>query len=225
MTTDIKTLKAVELGDYEQAEYSVIWLHGLGADGNDFVSLVPELRLPEPQKFRFVFPHAPVRAVTMNYGLSMPAWFDIYTLNRSGPIDEAGINKAIAEIHRLIDREIAHGIKAENIFLAGFSQGGYIALLSGLFYPQRLAGLIGLSTFLWQPKDHEQRRSASNQQTPIFIAHGSQDTLVPFKSGENTAETLKAEGYDVSFHSYPMAHSVCLEEINALSQWLQGRIG
>lgn len=224
MTSYIKVLKTVELGNYEQAEYSIIWLHGLGADGHDFVPLVPELGLPNLQKIHFVFPHAPVRPVTLNAGMSMRAWFDIYSLDRSGPIDETGINKAVDWIHQLIADEIQHGIKPENIFLAGFSQGGYVALLSGLFYPQRLAGLIGLSTFLWQPQDYLQRRHPNNQNTPIFLAHGDYDPIVPFKAGEHTATLLKSEGYDVSFQAYPMAHSVCQEEVKALSLWLQQRL-
>lgn len=222
MDPTIKTLKAVELGQYDRAQYSIIWLHGLGADGHDFVSLVPELGLPNLDSIHFIFPHAPVRPVSLNGGMPMRAWFDLYNLDESGPIDEAGIDEAVASIHRLIDKEIERGIKPENIILAGFSQGGYIALLSGLFYPQRLGGLIGLSTFLWQPRDFEQRRLPNNQQTPIFLAHGRHDTLVPLKYGENTATLLKAKGYDLKFHVYPMAHTVCLEEISALSLWLQG---
>lgn len=223
MDSTVDTLSTVELGDLDHAQYSIIWLHGLGADGHDFVSLVPELDLPKLTKIHFVFPHAPIRPVTINGGMAMPAWFDIYNLDKSGPIDEEGIRSAVAAIHRLIDREIAQGIRPENIILAGFSQGGCIALLSGLFYPQRLGGVIGLSTFLWKIPDFDQHRQAANQETPIFLAHGSSDPIVPLALGEQTALLLKNAGYPVSLYTYPMAHSVCREEIRAISLWLQER--
>jgi phospholipase/carboxylesterase len=220
METESKALKTVELGHYDEAEYSMIWLHGLGADGNDFVSIIPELKLPDLNKFHFVFPHAPVRPLSLNAGMPMRAWFDLYSLDESGPIDEEGIQEAIKSIHHLIDIEIQHGIKPEKIFLAGFSQGGYIALLSGLFYPKSLAGLIGLSTFIWQTKDFEQRLHLDNQHTPIFLAHGRHDPLVPLKYGEHTDTLLKSKGYNLSLHIYPMAHTVCEQEIKDLSLWI-----
>lgn len=221
MPTEIQMLETIELGNIDQAQHSVIWLHGLGADGNDFVSLVPELKLPSLERIHFVFPHAPVRPVTLNGGMPMRAWFDIYDLNRSGPVDEAGIQEAVASIHQLIDHEIAQGIKPEHIILTGFSQGGSIALLSGITYPKRLAGLVGLSTFLRQPQNFEDWRQPQNQDTPIFLAHGSQDPIITLQYGEDTAALLKNLGYTTEFHTYPMAHSVCFEEIKDLSRWLQ----
>lgn len=221
MITAMNTLETVELGNAGDAEYSVIWLHGLGADGHDFVPLVPQLRLPAAKKIHFVFPHAPFRRVTINGGRSMRAWFDIANINLSGNVDEAGIAESIASVHHLIELEIEQGIPAENIFIAGFSQGGYIAVLSGLFYPQPLAGIIGLSTFLWQTPQFDEHRQTANQTTPIFIAHGIQDNLVPYQAGENTARLLKERGYEVTFNSYKMGHSVCAEETAAISQWLQ----
>lgn len=221
MITAINTLDTVELGNSGEADYSVIWLHGLGADGHDFVPLVPELRLPASKKIHFIFPHAPTRRVTINGGRSMHAWFDIADLTFSGNVDEAGIAESIASVHQLIDQEIEQGIPAENIFIAGFSQGGYIALLSGLFYPQRLGGIIGLSTFLWQTPHFDEHRQAVNQNTPIFLAHGTQDSGVPYKAGENAARILNERGYEVTFNSYKMGHTVCNEETAAISQWLQ----
>jgi phospholipase/carboxylesterase len=154
----------------------------------------------------------------------MRAWFDLYNLTEAGPFDEVGILESVAAIHQLIEREIAQGIKAENIILAGFSQGGYIALLGGLFYPERLGGIIGLSTFLWRTPSFDERRHPNNQKTPIFLAHGTYDSIVPLKYGEHSVAQLKNDGYEVSFHTYPMAHTVCLEEIETLSRWLQGRL-
>ncbi len=221
MISNTELLKTVELGTAEKAKYSIIWLHGLGADGNDFAPIVPDLELPNTDQIHFVFPHAPIRPVTFNGGIPMRAWFDIYNLSESGPFDEAGINEAINSVHQLIQREINNGIPADKIILAGFSQGGYIALLSGLFFSQRLAGIIGLSTFLWHTHDFEQRLQSENQHTPIFLAHGSYDPLVLLRFGEHTATYLKNNGYDVNFYTYPMPHTVCLEEIKALSIWLQ----
>ncbi len=221
MATEVDSLETVELGDPATADYSIIWLHGLGADGHDFVSLVPQLNLPASPQIRFVFPHAPVRPVTVNGGYPMRAWFDIADLTFSEDIDEAGITDAISAVHQLIDQEIAHGIPSENIFLAGFSQGGFIALLSGLFCPKQLAGLISLSSFLWRPPQFDQQRQPINQKTPILIAHGSQDDIVPFKSGETSAQLLESYGYEVSFNHYPMGHAVCRDETTAISKWLQ----
>ncbi len=221
MVSNTEILNTVELGTADTAQYSIIWLHGLGADGNDFVSIIPELRMPNIDQIHFVFPHAPIRPITLNGGMPMRAWFDIYNLKESGPFDEAGINEAITSIHQLIQREIDQGIPSEKIILAGFSQGGYIALVSGLFFPERLGGLIGLSTFLWNMPDFEKRIQSQNQHTPIYLAHGSVDPVVPFKFGEHTATHLKNSGYDVTFHTYDMAHTVCFEEIESLSFWLQ----
>ncbi|MBX9587031.1 MAG: dienelactone hydrolase family protein [Gammaproteobacteria bacterium] len=221
MVSTTEILNTVELGAADTAQYSVIWLHGLGADGNDFVPIIPELRLPNIEKIHFVFPHAPIRPVSLYGDMPMRAWFDIYNLSESGPFDVTGINEAIASIHQLIQREIDQGIPSEKIILAGFSQGGFIALLSGLFFPERIAGLIGLSTFLWNTPDFEERLQPQNQRTPIYIAHGSADSLLPLKYGEHAATHLKNSGYDVSFHTYPMAHTVCFEEIESLSFWLQ----
>jgi len=221
MISAMNTLETVELGRSEEAQYSVIWLHGLGADGHDFVPLVPELRLPTSKKMHFIFPHAPYRKVTMYEGRPLRAWFDITNLNFSGDVDEAGIAESIAGVNQLIEQEIAQGIPAKNIFIAGFSQGGYIALLSGLFYPQQLAGIIGLSTFLWQTPQFDNHRQAANQTTPILIAHGTQDYLVPYQAGENAVRILNERGYDVTFQSYKMGHAVCNEETAAISHWLQ----
>lgn len=219
MKSNTSSLQTVELGSADQADFSIIWLHGLGADGNDFVPLVPELKLPNTDRIHFVFPHAPIRPITFYGGTPLRAWFDIFNLSESGPFDEAGINEAVASIHQLIQCEIDRGIEPEKIILAGFSQGGYIALLSGLYFPKKLAGIIGLSTFLWQTSNFENRMQ--NHSMPIYIAHGSFDPLVPLSYGEHTTAYLKNSGYEVNFHTYPMAHTVCLEEIESLSTWLK----
>lgn len=201
---------------------SVIWLHGLGADGHDFEPIVPELRLPESLSVRFVFPHAPVRPITLNGGYPMRGWYDIYDLNfLNRREDEAGIRASEAELHKLIARENARGIPCSRIVLAGFSQGGAIALHSGLRYGEKLAGLMALSTYLPLPETLAAERSPVSQALPIFMAHGSADNIVPFQAGDISRQRLEALGYRPEFHRYPMAHAVHPEEIRAIGQWLE----
>ena len=197
---------------------SVIWLHGLGADGHDFEPIVPELRLPAELGLRFVFPHAPVRPVTLNGGMSMRAWFDIISLDRDGPVDEDGIRASAAMLDSLIAREQERGIAANKIVVAGFSQGGAIALHAALRSRERLAGVMGLSTYLPLKSSFESEVTVSD--LPIFMAHGTLDPVLPMMLGRDSADLLIESGFNVEWHDYPMAHSVCVEEINDIRQWL-----
>jgi phospholipase/carboxylesterase len=212
----------VEIGG--SPEGSVIWLHGLGADGHDFEAIVPELGLGDQRNLRFVFPHAPMRPVTINGGMTMRAWYDILTLERGGPQDEAGIRESVRMLEKLIEREHERGIPSNKIVLAGFSQGGAIALHTAMRYPQRLAGLMALST--WLPlqdsfdKEVLGNTDAQSQELPIFMAHGSFDPMLPMALGQHSRDTLEKAGYTVEWHDYPMAHAVCAEEIADIRNWL-----
>jgi phospholipase/carboxylesterase len=198
---------------------SVIWLHGLGADGHDFEPIVPALRLPGGPEVRYVFPHAPIRPITINGGMKMRAWYDIVALQRGAHEDEAGIRASGEAAAALIQREAERGVPPERVVLAGFSQGGAIALHAGLRHPHRLAGIIALSTYL--PRRHAAAEfDAANRQTPIFMAHGTLDPMIPASLGEESADFLVAEGYDVSFHRYVMPHSVCPQEVEDIRRWL-----
>lgn len=202
---------------------SVIWLHGLGADGHDFEPIVPELQLAPATGVRFIFPHAPVRPVTLNNGMAMRAWYDITGLDPGAPEDGAGLAASTEAIEALIAREVQAGIEPRRIVLAGFSQGGAIALHSGLRHSQPLAGIVGLSTYL--PLRGELAAACdANRATPIFLAHGSLDPTLPQRLGEVSRDLLVQAGYDVVWHSYPMAHQVCLEEIRDLGAWLGERL-
>lgn len=218
-------LETVTINPKSQHRASVIWLHGLGADGNDFVPIVPELGLPETLGVRFIFPHAPVRPVTLNNGMAMRAWYDIIGLDRDGPEDAPGIEAARTEVESLIQAENDLGIAANNIIVAGFSQGGAIALHTGLRHVQTLAGIMGLSTYLPLRNTLADEAAAANRDVDIFLAHGSQDPVLPQQLGELTRDTLQAQGYAPQWHSYPMAHQVCLEEIRAIGTWMQSVLG
>lgn len=214
-------LPAVEINPAIPAKASVIWLHGLGADGHDFASIVPELRLPKELALRFVFPHAPSRPVTINNGMKMPAWFDILGLQHGAAIDETGILQASQAVEALITREIERGIASQKIILAGFSQGGTIALQCGLSYSQPLAGILGLSTFLPFTLQLTRHFNAANKNIAIMLAHGTLDPMVPIQLGEMCREHLIRLGYKPSWHTYPMQHQVCVDEIRDIAQWLQ----
>ena len=207
----------IETGSSE-VQGSVIWLHGLGADGHDFEPIVPELRLPEDLSLRFIFPHAPVRPVTLNGGMAMRAWYDILTLDRGGPEDEAGIRASAALLEKLIAREQERGIDAHKIVVAGFSQGGAVALHAGLRSKQPLGGVMGLSTYL--PAKSAFADEVDSSDVPIFMAHGSLDPVLPMALGRESADLLIANGFNVEWHDYQMAHSVCAEEINDIRAWL-----
>ncbi|MGH8561229.1 MAG: alpha/beta hydrolase, partial [Nevskiales bacterium] len=216
-----RELDCVELEPDTPATASVIWLHGLGADGNDFVPIVPELRLPESLAVRFIFPHAPVRPVTLNGGMRMRAWYDILGLDRTAREDETGIRESQAQIEALIGRENTRGIPSERIVLAGFSQGGAITLQTGLRYPEKLAGLMVLSGYLTLRDRLATEASAANRSTPIFMAHGEFDYMLPMQLGSFSRDQLQQLGYSVDWHCYPMEHQVCAEEIREVAAWLK----
>ena len=207
-------MDAIQIETGPDPEAAVIWLHGLGADGHDFEPIVPELELATP--VRFVFPHAPIRPVTINQGMRMRAWYDILQLG-GGPEDEAGLRASQKLTEELIR---AQGLPAERIVLAGFSQGGAIVLLTGLRYPERLAGVMALSTYLPLASTLAAERSAPNRETPIFMAHGRYDDLIPMQRAQASREHLQKLGYAVEWHDYPMPHSVCAPEIADLSSFL-----
>ena len=210
--------ETVEVETAASPDASVIWLHGLGADGHDFEPIIPELRLPESLRLRFVFPHAPVRPVTLNGGMAMRAWYDIYSLDRDGPVDEAGINDSTAILEALISREEDRGIDSERIVVAGFSQGGVIAINAVLKSQRKLAGLIALST--WMALASAAEGDIFDTSLPVFMAHGQFDPVIPLQFGRTSAERLTAAGFDVAWHDYPMAHGVCPQEIGDISSWL-----
>lgn len=197
---------------------SVIWLHGLGASGHDFEPVVPQLGLSSDMAVRFLFPHAPQRPVTINGGMVMPAWYDILEMSLERKVDIAQIEESSQQIHDLISREIERGVSPEHIVIAGFSQGGAVAYHVALGYPQRLAGLMALSTYL-ATNDHIDF-SAANKDLPILIEHGTQDPVVPVVLGEQAQQLLSAKGYNVQYNTYPMAHQVCMPQIQNIGKWL-----
>ena len=200
---------------------TIIWMHGLGADGHDFEPIVPELVRPNERALRFVFPNAPVRPVTLNAGYAMRAWYDIVGLDRRSKQDEVGIRASHSFVEALIKRENERGIATDRIALAGFSQGGAMALYSGTRHPDKLAGIMGLSCYMLLDTRFAIERLPANQATPIFLAHGTQDPVVNPSLGEQTRSLLEAEGYSVEWHAYPMPHSVCPEEIADIAAWLR----
>ena len=212
-------LETIEIETCSQPDAAVIWLHGLGADGHDFEPIVPELQLPQRLSIRFIFPHAPVRPVTLNQGMRMRAWYDILQLG-GGREDEPGIRASQKAVEDLIAREGSRGIAARRIVLAGFSHGGAIVLQTSLRYPERLAGTLALSTYLPLAGTLAAERSALNQDLPIFMAHGSQDPMIPLDRARFSRDALAALGYPVQWREYPMPHSVCLEELADIATWL-----
>jgi phospholipase/carboxylesterase len=203
---------------------SVVLLHGLGADGWDFVPIVAELALPDSLPVRFVFPHAPVRPVTVNNGYEMRAWYDIKAFTPEGRADAPGLAESVRRIETCLQAEIARGVPPARIVLAGFSQGGAVALHAGLRFGQRLCGLLALSTYLPAPATLAEEKSLTNQGLPILMCHGRLDPLVPLSLGLAARDALQTQGYAVEWHEYPMQHEVCAAELLAISRWLQARI-
>lgn len=215
-------LDCVVLEPGRPADAAVIWLHGLGASGHDFPPVVAELGLPEDHAVRFVFPHAPQIPVTINGGMVMPAWYDILNMDfDQRRVDEDGVRASAARLEDLVARERDRGIPAARTVLAGFSQGGAIALHAGLRHPERLAGVLALSTYLAVDGDAEDERAASNLDVPILQCHGSQDPMVPMTKGEAARDRLRELGYEVEWEDYPMQHQVCMEEIERIGAWLR----
>ena len=217
-------LPAVEHETAASPRYSVIWLHGLGADGHDFAPIVPELVDPAWPPLRFVFPHAPVRAVTINNGMRMRAWYDIKGMQIADRQDEPGIRESIAQLDELIAREGERGIPPQRVLLAGFSQGGAIVLAGGVRHAARLAGIIALSTYLPLAEKTAAERSDANKGLSVFMGHGSIDNVVPEVLGTTSRNALETLGYAVEWHSYPMAHQVSAQEIADLRTWLSARL-
>jgi phospholipase/carboxylesterase len=222
MTADTPSdlLDCIEHETGPQPTHAVIWLHGLGADGNDFAPIVPELRLPATPAVRFIFPHAPVQPVTINGGMRMRSWYDILVLDLVRQEDAAGIRRSEAAVRALIARENARGIPTSRIILAGFSQGCAMTLHTGLRLPEQLAGMVGLSGYLPLRDLAEAERHGANARTPIFLAHGEHDPVVDIARATASRDALQALGHDVRWHSYPMQHSVCAEEIADLRSFL-----
>jgi phospholipase/carboxylesterase len=213
-------LEAIEVETGRDPRAAVIWLHGLGADGHDFEPIVPELGLPATLPVRFVFPHAPMQPVTLNGGMVMRAWYDILDLDGGGE-DEAGIRASQARVEALIAREKTRGIPVDRLVLAGFSQGGAIAIQAGVRHPERLAGLLALSTYLPLAHALAAEATAANRRTPVFMAHGRWDPLIPLLRAARSRDLLVAAGYDVEWHEYPMEHAVCMEEVRDIGAWLR----
>ncbi|MGH8660367.1 MAG: alpha/beta hydrolase [Burkholderiales bacterium] len=217
-------LDSIEIETGKSPSASVIWMHGLGADGNDFVPIVNELDLDRTPAIRFLFPHAPMRPVTINNGLVMRAWFDVSLGDLEGQsrrADERGVRESQAQIAALIEREAKRGVEPEHIVLAGFSQGGAIALQAGLRYPRRLAGVMALSTYLPLADTLAREATPANKATPIFMAHGIYDPLIPLAMGAGSMTLLTGFGYTLEWRQYPMPHSVCPQEIEDIGAWLR----
>lgn len=220
-------LDCIETETGAQPRWSVLWLHGLGADGHDFAPLVPELVRPDWPALRFVFPHAPVQPVTINGGMRMRSWYDIVSFDLAGRADAAGVDASVARVEALIAREVERGIPASRIILAGFSQGGAVTLAVGLRRESPLGGLVALSTYLPLGVDALSRLGdtpAAARRQPVFLAHGRHDPVVPFTAGQDAARRLRELDMEVEWQEYPMAHQVCLEEIEHLRAWFARRL-
>ena len=211
-------LSVIEIETRPKPSHSVIWLHGLGADGNDFVPVIQELALP-PLAIRFVFPHAPMRPVTINGGFVMRAWYDIAYQDLVMKEDEPGVRQSQKMIEELVAKESTRGVPPNRIVIAGFSQGGVIALQTALRHPKRLAGVMSLSAYLPLVATVEMERNPANNDMPVFLGHGIMDNIVPLPLGTTSRDRLIKLGYDIDWHQYPMAHSVCPEELEDIGAW------
>ena len=216
-------LEAIEHNTGPDPRWTILWLHGLGADGHDFAPIVPELLRPGWPQIRFVFPHAPVRAVTINNGARMRAWYDIRNFDIDQRADETGVRESIAQVEALIAREVDRGVPPDRIILAGFSQGGAIALAAGVRRQAALGGIVALSTYLPMASTTAPEATPAGLGTPVFMAHGQLDPVVPESLGQRSRDALQALGMNIEWRSYAMPHSVCAEEIRDLGQWLQQR--
>lgn len=214
------TLEAIEIETAPKPNAAVIWLHGLGADGHDFEPVVPELVRRGERAWRFVFPHATPRSITINGGMHMRAWYDIVGFDRNSEEDEAGFRESDAAVRGLIAREVGRGIAASRIVLAGFSQGGAVSLYTATRYPERLAGVMALSTYLPLRGRLAAEQAAANRGTPIFMAHGLSDPVLPIAMGLESRDFLKTHGYAIEWHQYPMPHSLCEDEIGDIRAFL-----
>ena len=218
----MQELEYIELETRPNPTAAVIWLHGLGASGHDFEPVVPELGLPEDAAVRFIFPHAPNMPVTINGGMTMPAWYDIKAMDIDRVVDTDQLIASADAVARLVDREIERGVKSENIVIAGFSQGGAVAYELGLSYPKRLGGILALSTYFATAKTVE--LSEANRGLPISIYHGTRDPMVPESLGRLSVEKLTELGFEPSYQTFPMEHSVCLEEVQDIGKFIRKHI-
>lgn len=221
--TPAPLLDGVERTTGPTPAWTILWLHGLGDSGDGFAPIVPELVRPGWPALRFVFPHAPVRAVTINGGMRMRAWYDIAHADLANRADEIGVAESIEQVDALIAREAERGIPPERLILAGFSQGGAVTLAAGLRRKTPLAGLVALSTYLPAPDNAAAALQAGAERQPLFMAHGLYDPVVPYAAGEQSAALLQRMGFAPAWHRYPMAHQVCTEELNDLGDWLEAR--
>ena len=217
-----RLLPHITVDSGKSPQHSIIWLHGLGADGEDFVPIAEEMSLPVAM--RYIFPHAPKQPVTINGGFIMRAWYDIAAAEIHAQQDAKGIRASQTEIEKLIAQEKLRGIAAENIFLAGFSQGGAIALQTGLRHAERLGGILALSTYLPLAETLADEASPYAKDTPVFMAHGRSDPIVPYALGKTSAEKLSTLGCPLEWHEYAMEHSVCMEEVEDIAAWLTQRL-
>ena len=220
----MNTVHQVQLDTGAAPTWGVIWLHGLGADGHDFEPIVPELCARNWPAIRFVFPHAPVRPVTINGGARMRAWYDIKSLDRTALGEAPGIRESIDTVSKIIAAFVHQGITPERTFIIGFSQGGALALSAALRYPEKLAGVVALSCYLPLAESLATEAAPENAKVPVFMAHGVQDPVVPMALGQLSAQILRARGLSVDWHQYPMPHSVCAEEIADLRAWMAARL-
>jgi phospholipase/carboxylesterase len=216
--------ESVVLEPTTTADAAVIWLHGLGADGYDFVPIVQELRLPATMAVRFIFPHAAPRPVTINNGFVMRAWYDITSLGPDRKEDDVGIRESATVVNQYVQQQSARGVESQRIVIAGFSQGGAIALQAGLRYPERIAGIMALSTYLPLRDAVAAEATQANRDVPILMCHGLRDDVVPAALGKASRDVLTSLGYQVEWQSYPMEHRVCMEEVLDISKWLQARL-
>ena len=217
-------LDFLEVAPPVEADATVIWLHGLGDSGHGFAPIVPELKLSNTHSIRFIFPHAPMRNVTINNGLAMPAWYDIRSMELDKRADPNGVAESAQQVVELIEAEISRGIRPERIILAGFSQGGVIALHLGPRLPYQLAGIMGLSTYMSEPEKLVAEKTSANQHTPILMCHGRADEVVPFNFGQQAKMWLETAGFAVEWHDFMMQHNVCMEEIQVISTWIQKQL-
>ena len=218
----LAALEAIEIDTGKNPSYAVIWLHGLGANADDFVDIIPLLNLPVDKPVRFIFPNAPQIPVTINGGYVMPAWYDILEMTELGrKLDHAGFQRSIAQINQLIVRVNEQGIRTTNIFLAGFSQGGAVAYQAALSYPERLAGVVAMSTYIADIEGLQREFKSVQQQLPIFSSHGLSDDVVSLELGKQAYALVQQLGCDAVWHDYPMAHNVCAEQINDIGSWIR----
>ncbi|MFT6779751.1 MAG: phospholipase/carboxylesterase [Paraglaciecola sp.] len=224
MSMSDDALPFVEVNPENKIKATVIWLHGLGDSGNGFSPIVPDLKLPDELGIRFVFPHAPTRPVTINNGMSMRAWYDITSLDFNNRADSQGVKESSNLVAALIEQEIARGIPANKIVLAGFSQGGVIALNLGIRFEKSLAGIMSMSSYMSEPEKLTVEAHSANKNTPIFVAHGTHDEVVPIFMGNTAFKVLESNGYQATWHEYPMQHNVCIQQLNDISSWLQHQL-